>query len=374
MSARVATIIGIPVKIHYTMLIAFFLIAWTLASGYMPREHPGLSTSTYWLIGLLSAFILFLSVLLHELGHAYVAQRNGVPIIRIMLFIFGGVAQLGSEVPDARTELKIAAAGPIVSYALAGIFGVGFLLTSSMGLGPGVFAALEYALFINALLATFNLVPAFPLDGGRIFRAIVWARKRDFLAATQLSARIGVGFAYLLIMIGLLQILQGSFVGGLWFAFIGWFLKNGAEGSYRQAELADALSELKVRDIMTRDVDSVPPEVSLETLVEQYFWKKKHGGYPVVEYGRLVGLVTIEDVRKTAHGLWPSTSVREVMTPAERLVLANPERKAIDAFMDLSQKNIGRMPVVDGGRLLGIITRSDLVHAIRVRQTEPRQT
>ena len=374
MSTRITSIIGIPVKIHYTLFIGFFLIVWTLASGYMPREYPGLDGSTYWVIGVLSAFILFSSVLLHELGHSYVAKRNGIPIVGIVLFIFGGIAQLGKDVPDPKTELKITAGGPAVSYILAAALGGSFLLARGLALSPMIIAPLEYGMLINGLIATFNLVPAFPLDGGRILRAFLWARKKNFLAATHLSTRVGVAFAYIMMMFGLFEIVQGGFIGGLWFVFIGWFLRNGAEGTYRQAELAETFAEVKVKDIMTKNVDTVPTDASLYTLVEQHFWKKKHGGYPVVDQGRLVGIVTIEDVRKIPTSSWEATSIKQVMTPVDKLVTTNPDAKAIDVLMELSQRNLGRMPVLQGETLVGIITRSDLVHAVRLRQVASKQS
>jgi Zn-dependent protease len=269
MSVRLGRILGIPVRIHYTLWLVFLLIAWSLAYGYMPREYPGLDAVTYWTIGIVSAFLLFLSVLLHELAHSYVARRNGLPIARITLFFFGGVSEMLEEPKNPRLEVKMAAAGPLISFLIAAGFAAGWYLSLAVSGWVALTATLRYAAMINALLGAFNLLPAFPLDGGRVLRGTIWSRSRSLLGATTTATRIGEVFAYAMMFGGFAAIFFGDFVNGVWFLFLGWFLMSGAQTSKNQTVISEALAGLKVSDIMTRDVISVPPEMTIQHLVSE---------------------------------------------------------------------------------------------------------
>ncbi|MGB9959754.1 MAG: CBS domain-containing protein [Candidatus Bathyarchaeales archaeon] len=365
MSLRVGKLLGVPVKLHFTLILGVLLIAWTLAVGYLPSEYPGLSSTIYWLIGAISAVVLFVSVLIHELAHSYIAKINGLPVRRIVLFIFGGVSEIEEEPKEASLEFKLALVGPLTSFAIALI--LWFLQYPVGGFGVLVVAPLEYGAYINLLLGGFNLLPAFPLDGGRVLRAGIWHWKKNLLQATRIATRVGVFFSYALIFWGFIFVIAGAFIGGLWFILIGWFLKNGAESSYQQTVVSEALAGVLIRDIMTREVHIVDPDSPVKDIVETHFTKYKHGGFPVVKDSELLGLITLEDLKKVPKEKWQETKVRDVMTPCEKLKCANPDETAVDALMKMSKYNVGRLPVQENGKLIGIITRSDIIHAIQLK-------
>jgi Zn-dependent protease/CBS domain-containing protein len=368
MSVRLGRILGIPVRIHYTLWLVFLLIAWSLAYGYMPREYPGLDAVTYWTIGIVSAFLLFLSVLLHELAHSYVARRNGLPIARITLFFFGGVSEMLEEPKNPRLEVKMAAAGPLISFLIAAGFAAGWYLSLAVSGWVALTATLRYAAMINALLGAFNLLPAFPLDGGRVLRGTIWSRSRSLLGATTTATRIGEVFAYAMMFGGFAAIFFGDFVNGVWFLFLGWFLMSGAQTSKNQTVISEALAGLKVSDIMTRDVISVPPEMTIQHLVSEYFLVRTHGGYPVVANATLLGIITLQCVRVLPRDKWNDTTVREVMVSCERTVTIEPQAAASDAMTKMARQKVGRLLVTTtDNRLLGILTNGDLTRAIQVR-------
>ena len=360
---RLGRLLGIPVVVHSSWFIALFVLSWSLALAYYPEQARGLSSGTYWWMGIISALLLFASVLVHELAHALVARRYGVRTRSITLFMFGGVAQIAAEPPTADAELAIAAAGPAMSYVLAGLFWVLDRAVSGTALG----AIIGYLAFINAILATFNLIPGFPLDGGRVLRAILWRRSGDLERATRIAAQSGRVVAMIFIGLGLVQLFRGSFVGGLWLMLIGWFLESAAQAGYEQVLLRRALGGVRVGDIMTRDLHTIDPSLTVEEAIADFFIPLKHGGFPVVYGDRLVGVVTLQDVRGVPAEGRRERWVREVMTPQANLKTVRPTTTAYDAFMRLGQEQIGRLLVVDdGGSLVGIVTRSDLLHAIRL--------
>ena len=365
MSLRIGKLLGVPVKLHFTLILSVFLIAWTLAGGYLPSEYPGLSSTTYWLIGVISAVTLFISVLLHELAHSYMAKKNGLPVRRIVLFIYGGVSEIEEEPKEASLEFKVALVGPLTSFVIALI--LWFLKDPASVFGVLAVAPLEYGAYINLLLGGFNLLPAFPLDGGRILRAGIWHWKKNLVQATRIATRVGIFFSYVLIFWGFFFMFGGVFIGGLWFILIGWFLKSGAETSYRQTVISEALTDVLIRDIMTREVHTVTPEASIMDVVETHFMRYKHGGFPVVEDLKLLGLITLQDIRKVPKEKWQETKVSQVMTPCEKLICIGPNETAVDALMKMSKHNVGRLPVQENGKLIGIITRSDILHAIRIK-------
>lgn len=367
MSVRVGSLLGIPVKLHHTLIVAVLLIAWTLASGYMPTEYPGLSSIEYWAIGMVGAITLFTSVLVHELAHSYVAKKNGLPVKRIVLFLFGGVSEIEEEPKSPGLELRVAMAGPASSFMIGAALGLAWRLLGELRFSPLIVAPLEYGSFINVMLGGFNLLPAFPLDGGRILRAALWKAKGDIIGATKIATRFGVAFSYLFMVGGVAGIISGSVTSGLWFMLIGWFLKSGAEASLRQTVIGEALSGITIRDIMTREVDAVGSDLLLIDLVNDYFSKYKHGGFPVTRDSTLLGLVTIQDLRKIPKERWNEVRVVDIMTPCEKLVCVKPDQLAMDALVKMSKLAVGRLPVQQDGKLLGIVTRSDVLRAIEIR-------
>lgn len=362
-SIRIGRLLGITVQVHASWFLAVWAIAWSLAAGVFPQRIPGLTAGTYWTMGLAGALLLFGSVLVHELGHALMARRFRIPTRSITLFLFGGVAQIAREPERPAHELWVALAGPATSFLLAGLFR---LLVPSGELVPAT-ALMGYLASVNVLLAAFNLLPAFPLDGGRALRAVLW----HFIGlerATRVTTGLGHATAAAFFVLGVLAVLTGRALDGLWLVLIGWFLDQAAGTSYQQMLLRHALRGVRVRDIMTRDPIALEPHLTLEQAVSDYFLPRKHGGYPVVYGDRLVGILTLHDVKQVPRERWTDTPVREAMTPIGRAQVIRPEADAYDALVRMAQAGVGRLLVVDGqGDLVGILTRSDLLHLIRLR-------
>ena len=368
MSVKLGKIMGIPVRIHYTLWLVFILIAWSLAYGYMPSQYPGLDIVTYWAIGIASAIILFASVLVHELSHSYVAKKNGLPIARITLFFFGGVSEVTEEPRDAGLEVRMAAAGPLMSFLIAAALGILWYLAPLASAPVAVTATLGYGALINATLGAFNLVPAFPLDGGRVLRGSMWERSKNLIGATKTATRVSEGISLLMMFGGFAAIVLGDFVTGIWVVFLGWFIRSGAETSLRQTLVGDALSGVTVGDIMTRDVLTVPGNITIHQLVSEYFLVHRHGGYPVVEDGRVLGIVTMQCVRAVPKERRDTTTVKDAMIPCKKALAVGQSTSALDAMNMMARQNGGRLLVFDGPDLLGIVTRGDLMRTIRTRQ------
>jgi CBS domain-containing protein len=257
--------------------------------------------------------------------------------------------------------------GPLSSFALAAVLGAGWLVAMVLNLGAVIIAPLNYGFLINLLLGGFNLLPAFPLDGGRVLRAKLWSWKNDLIVATKISTKVGDAFAYGLVFIGFFIVIQGEWISGLWLVFIGWFLKNGADASLRETIVSQALSEVSVRDIMNTQVITLDPDITIAGAVDNYFYKYKHQGYPVVQGDKISGIITIHDLQRLPKEVWSTSLVKNVMTPAERLVYVKPEEPALEAMIKLSRMMVGRLPVLEGEKVVGIVTRSDLMGAIRTR-------
>ncbi len=367
MSLRIGRIIGVDIRIHYTWLIIFILVTTTLSQNSMPSQYPGQSSTTYWLIGFISSVLLFSSVLIHELFHSYMAMKKGIPVPQITLFLFGGVSQISEEPTDPGVEFKISVVGPLSSFALGGFFGLLYLIIEPANLPLTVVAPVNYGFIINILLGLFNLLPAFPLDGGRILRARIWARKKDMLAATTIATRVSEVLAYSLMLIGFISIISGSLMDGLWLLFIGWFLKNGAESTLQQTTISQTLASVKIEDVMTRDVVTVSPDISVLEAIRNYFYRYKHGGFPVVSGEEVKGVITMHDIQTVPQERWGSTYVWAILTPIEKMVTVKPEDPVLEALAKMSKQEIGRLPVIKEGRLIGIVTRSDIMYAIKHR-------
>jgi len=367
-SLNIGRIIGIPVRIHYTLWLVLLLIAWSLAEGYMPQHYPGLGATTYWAIGIFSAIILFISVFLHELSHSYIAKKNGLPIARITLFFFGGVSEMSEEPKDAALEVRMAAAGPLASFLIAIVLG-GFWYLTILVNGPiPIIATLYYAAFLNGVLGAFNLIPAFPLDGGRVLRGSLWRRSKNLLSATANATRVSEAISLLMMAVGLFFVVFGDFVNGLWIIFLGWFIRSGAETSLRQTRLTESLAGVRVGDIMTKELLSVSPDASVQQLVSDYFLVHPHGGYPVVSNGKLLGVVTMSSVRSIPREKREIERVTEAMVPYERTVTVSPTTLAIDALQLMAKNLVGRLVVMDGDRIAGMVTRGDLMKTMKARQ------
>ena len=341
----------------------FALIAWTLADAVFPSQNPGLSDGTYVAMAIVAALLFFASLLLHELGHAVQARREGMEIEGITLWLFGGVAQFKGAFPSAGAEFRIAIAGPAVSLALGLLFALGAWGIAFPEAVDGVAAWLGY---INLVLLVFNMLPALPLDGGRVLRSALWQLKGDFRFATHVAAGIGRGFGFLMIGVGLFMLIFESSFSGAWLAFLGWFLLQAASGEARYLAAQEALGDLLVRDLMVRHPVTVPADLSLGEFMDEIAWSRRYTTYPVVDDGEVVGLLAFRCVAEVPRGEWDERTVRECMLPRERVPVLREDERAFDALAELSESGVNRAFVLDNGRLVGFLSITDLVRALEV--------
>ena len=359
---------GIPIGIHSSWLIVFGLLTYSLADWVFPSRFDGWSTTAYWVTGALASLLLFGSVIAHEMGHAVAAQRRGVGVKSITLFIFGGVATLEHESEDAGDEFVIAIAGPAVSLLIAIVSGI--LGVALIELSEQVGGLLAYLATSNLYLVLFNLIPAFPLDGGRVFRAFLWHRSGSLAQATRTSANVGMVFGYLFMVAGIFLVFQSTF-SGVWLIAIGWFLRSAAEQSTDQVALEQSFAGIRVAALMDRGPATVAPHVSIADLVNHYIMAKNVHGLPVCQDGELVGIITLTDVKDTPGDEWARLTVRDKMTPVDKLVTVTPETELIAALRQMAQLDIHQVPVQEDGKLVGLLNRSDLLHFIQLRQSLP---
>jgi Zn-dependent protease/CBS domain-containing protein len=367
-SIRLGSIRGIEIGVNWSWLVVFALIVWTLATGIFPDQNPGLSDVAYALMAVVAAVTFFASLLAHELGHAFQARREGMEIDGITLWLFGGVARFKGQFPSAGGEFRIAVAGPLVSLAI----GLACVLVARVALPTEVDGVLSWLGYINLVLLVFNLLPALPLDGGRVLRSALWHAKGDFAWATRVAAGIGRGFGYLMIAGGVfLFIFEGAF-SGAWLAFIGWFLLAAAGAEQRSLAARQALAGLRVRDVMARDPVAVPPDLTLGRFMDEVVWARRYTTYPVVEGGRPIGLLPFRRVAEVPRAEWDTQTVRECMIPLEQVPTLRPDEPLFDALGTLSEASVGRGLVLDGDRLLGLLSITDLARALEVGGLRPR--
>jgi len=360
-SFRAGRVFGIDVEINVSWLLVFALFSFTLAQHYYPMFAPEFSPTVYWSMGIISTILIFVSILLHELGHSLVAIREGISIKKITLFIFGGVAHMEEEPKSPAGELKIALFGPGVSIVLGFIFlAFYYLTTPEIALNH----VLRFLAQVNFVVGIINLIPAFPLDGGRVLRAGLWHIMKSMIRATRAAAFVGSVFAFLAIGIGFVMIFQTSW-WGLWYIFLGWMLYQAGQSSYVQLVFHQALKGVPVSQIMSTEVQTVSPNVTLDRLVEK-FYKYRFGAFPVADNGRLRGLVDFNQVRGVPSEEWPNTPVSRIMIPEEKLVKVAPNTEAVEAMMKMAAGNVGRILVVEGGELMGILSRTDMMKLIRM--------
>jgi Zn-dependent protease/CBS domain-containing protein len=357
-SISLGRILGIPIGLDYSWFLIFFLLTWMLAGSYYPAEFPGWSPGLYWLVGAVTAIMLFASVLAHELGHSIVAVRYGIPVRRITLFIFGGVAELSDEPRKAVIEFWIAVAGPFVSLFLAVSFGVLAPLFAGV---ETIHALLRYLAFINGALVVFNLIPGFPLDGGRIFRAFLWAVTGNFRRATLIAAYGGRLIAFLFIIGGVWLIFTGNFLNGIWMAFIGWFLDNAASAQIQYVQVRGALSGYTVANAMIQDYGAIPDYLTLQELVDSFILGNGQRSFVVKDTQGPVGLLTVHQVKDFSRQQWPQTPVVEAMIPLERMLSVRPETPLWTALSLMDRKGVNQLPVVMDGRIIGMLSRDGII-------------
>jgi PDZ domain-containing secreted protein/Zn-dependent protease/CBS domain-containing protein len=363
-SFRIARVGGIEIGASWSWLLVVAIVVWSLAASLFPATYPDLSGGTHIVMALVTAVLFFASILLHELGHARRALREGVPIEGITLWLFGGVAKLGGNPPSAGAAFRVAALGPVVSAVLAVVFGAAAYAGSQLGVHDAVQGVVDYLARINALVLAFNLVPALPLDGGRILQALIWHRTGSSSGATMQAANAGRLFGHLLIGIGLLGLFTGTGIGAIWVAFIGWFLVQAAGMEAAHALLRRALGRMRVRDAMTPVPVTVPPDLSVAAFVDEA-WRARHSTYPVVADGSLAGLVSARAASDVPTDERGTRRVAEIMTPRAELatVTAGQELADVVQHFDVARN---RLPVVDDGRLVGVLAPSDIAGAVEL--------
>jgi len=361
---QIARVIGIPIYLHFSWLIIFGLIAWTLSTGYFPAQSPDLPASSYWAKGLVASLLFFVSILLHELGHAVVARRQGLRTRSITLFVFGGVAQLEKDPRDGRAEFWMAAAGPVASLALAGLF---YALASLPFLGPSAAAVAKYLALINLMLALFNLVPAFPMDGGRLLRGALWGPLGK-ARATRIASGAGTLFAFLLIFAGVFSLLRGDSLGGLWYILIGWFIKDASLSSYQQVRLDEALRGVTVRDAMVQAVATIPGSGSVAEAAREYFMRTGYGSYPVTRGEAVVGLLCLKDILRLSAEEREATSVQGAMRPLTDELVTDPDVPLPEVLSRMAQAGTARLLVMHGERLAGLLTMNGVIRRLKVRE------
>ena len=367
-SVRLFRIAGIDVGVHVSWLVIFGLVTWSLAVGVFPTV-PGLegrAVVEYWLLGAITAILLFASVVVHELAHSLVAKSRGLEVRSITLFIFGGVSNLAGEAKKPSTEFVIAVVGPLTSFAIAAV-----VLAVNLAISPGarVGAVLSYLVFINVALGLFNLVPGFPLDGGRVLRAIAWNWTGSLRRGTEIAAFVGQLVAWGLLLWGFYRILaENDLFGGIWIGAIGWFLQNAAQSSLQQVLIEQRLRGARVADVVEPDTTVVAPDVSVMTLIEDYFLRGNRRAVPVVADGRLTGMVTLGDVKEVPRERWASTTVAEVMGGRDGVVSVSSRSTLQRALEALAEGDFEQVPVVDDGTLVGVVTRADIVRQIQLRE------
>ena len=378
MSLQICTIKKIPIKLHFTLIIVFFLISWTLATGFMPQYYPNLTNLQYWTMGIIGSIMLFVSILLHELSHSILSIRYGIQVNQIILFIFGGISDIKDETKDFKKEFKIAIVGPLTSYALSGLFWLFFILVSYisdlqsnienyLSFIEGIFL---YSSMVNLIIGSFNLIPAFPLDGGRILRAGLTKWKKDFDLATSIASKIGIGVSFGIIGLGFVAMVKGSFLSGFWLIIIGWFINSGAQRYLDQNELSIRIKGIKLKEIMNRNFIAVKPDLKLSVLIKEYFNVYYKSAFPVINNdNELVGMVTTDNVSNKDEREIGEKKVVDVMIPVSDLILMSQDKEVNDALKELFRKGMSRIFIVDKqSQLIGLVSKSDILNLAQERK------
>jgi Zn-dependent protease/predicted transcriptional regulator len=365
-SWRIGRIFGIDIKVDSSWVVIFILFTWLLAGEYFPRLFPHESRALFWGLGLLTSLLLFASVLAHELMHSVVALKQGERVNNITLFILGGVSQIADEPKKPWQEFSMAVVGPLSSLVLGGLFfGLSRLLRSSSQI---LAASASYLGLLNVGLGVFNLLPGFPMDGGRVLRSILWKTTGNLRKATRIASLTGQGFAFILIFLGVVQILRGVF-GGLWFILIGWFLHHAAVRGYSQVLVKSMLEDVRAKDLMATDYSTVSADLPVQSLVDDHILKNRERVFLVSE-GRgqaLEGIVCLDDIRAAPRQEWPGVKVRDIMTPRDRLHAVKSDSDGNEVLQSLTEKNVNQVPVMDGERVTGIICRTDFLRYLQLK-------
>lgn len=364
-SIRIARVFGISIELDFSWFIIFFLVAWSLSMGYFPYYYPEIAKKHYWVMGVIASLLLFLSVLLHELSHSLVALKNRLPISRITLFIFGGVANMTEEPKTPGIEFRVAAAGPLCSFLLMFLFRFLSMLVED---GHEAYAVFRYTGFINGFLGLFNLIPGFPLDGGRLLRSTMWHFTGNFKRSTLTASNIGKGFAIFLMAVGFLQVMTGSAFNGLWLILIGYFLQNAAASSYRQVVIKDLLADMTAEKVMNRRVISVTGDIMLDALVDDYFVKYHFDCFPVTAGDKITGVINMANIKTVPREQWATTRVDDIMVRDFEKFLVAPDEGIELILRRMVGGDLGWFIVSDrDNSISGVLTRSDIMHLLKIK-------
>jgi Zn-dependent protease/CBS domain-containing protein len=363
-SVKIGRVWNIQIGLHTSWFLIFGLVTWSLATGYFPLEYPLMSPYVHWLLGLVTSLLFFGSVLAHELGHSFVALRNNIGVTSILLFIFGGVAQIERDPNSPGAEFRIAIAGPLVSLGLAGLFAGAWLLFEPIS---WLAAPSLYLVRINIILAAFNLIPGFPLDGGRVLRSLVWAWTNSYRRATRIASTTGQWVAYGLIAFGVFAIFRGQLFNGLWLGVIGWFLHSAASDANAQVGIREVLQGVSVGQVMERNCVPVPGVTSLTQVVENQVLAEGLQCFFVADNGPLQGVLTLRDISAIPKSKWDLTPVSKAMASLENMVSVDPELDLFSALQIMDNSRVGQVPVLEHGRLMGILTRERVLHHIKTQ-------
>ena len=361
------TLFGFEVGIDFTWFLLAIFVAWSLAAGLFPVYYKGHSAGIYWAMGIAGTLGLFLSIVFHEFWHSVIARHFGLPMKGITLFIFGGVAEMEDEPPNAKTELLMALAGPISSFVLGGIF-LGVYRGGLAAHWPQpVWGVLQYLGWLNIVLAIFNLIPAFPLDGGRVFRSILWAAKGDLRWSTRIAAAFGSGMGVLLILLGLFAFITGNLITGIWYFLIGMFIRGAAQMSYRQVLIRSALGGETVARFMEKNPVTVPPSISIRELVDNYFYRYHYKMFPVSGNSALEGCISSKQIKAIPREQWDQQRVQDALVSCSPETMVGPNVDAMEALTIMNRTGNSRLMVVDGEQLVGIITLKDMLKFLSMK-------
>jgi len=365
-SLRIGKIFGIDIYIHISWVIILVLLTWSLAVGWFPVLYHGFSAVTYWVLGFIAAVLLFVSVLLHELAHSLVARARGLPVKNITLYIFGGVSNIEKEPGSPGIEFQIAVVGPLTSLLIGVLAFVFFFLLGQYS--PALGAILWYLGLANILLGIFNLIPGFPLDGGRVLRSIVWKIDGNLRRATRIVTVVGQIIAYLFILAGIWLFFVGYFIDGLWLGFIGWFLLSSAQSANSEVMLQSVFRGVTVSEVMNTAPTTVPANISLQKLVDEYFLPLGLRSAFVIQGDRLAGLITLSDIRHVPREEWGQTPVGLAMIPRDRLHIVSPQQSLNDVLPLMAGRDVNQLPVVQDERLVGVLSRDAIVRYLEIRR------
>ncbi len=362
---RIGSLLGIDIRIDSSWIIIFTFITWALASFYFPNRFPGWPQLQYWVIGVVTSLLFFASVLGHELTHSLVAKRQGEEVRSITLFILGGVAELKGEPGSPSKEFSMALVGPVSSMIIAFFFWAISLLVRDFS--QPLWALTRYLALINLIVGIFNLMPGFPMDGGRVLRAIIWRVTGNLKRSTRIASLTGQAIAFLFIMFGIFLIFSRALFNGLWWVFIGWFIHSAAARGYKQVVMKDMLKDIRARDLMNREFETISRDLSLQELIDEHILKRRQRAFLVFDQGQLHGIVCLDDVKAVPKENWTTTLVGDIMIPKEKLETVFPEDDGTSVLSKLTGRNVNQVPVIKGGKVEGILCRSDVLQLLQLR-------